>query len=118
MTNNIIGGNSKVNNYNTKEETVDKKKIDQLVGITIIMVTLTLIVMIFCGKICAILCTCGWFYFYPIIIVVSREKNEPNQEIIIGSKSAGEEEIDFNSPEYKKKVILEGFLERSHRIYS
>lgn len=113
---NIIssGGDSEVNIIKEKrsQRKTDGRRFDQFAGIAMIMGTLTLIVMVFCGKICAILCTCAWFYFYPV--VVARGKNEPQVGQEIGPKPG--DEIDFNSPEYKKKVVLEGFLRRNHRI--
>ncbi|XP_059633367.1 uncharacterized protein At5g23160-like [Cornus florida] len=77
-------------------------KFDQVVGMSIIMVTL--IIMLVWGRFCAILCTCAWFYVIPSLRIRAESRKEPN----IGGS-------DLNSEEYKKKVVLEGFLERNHR---
>ncbi|KAH0757065.1 hypothetical protein KY290_020558 [Solanum tuberosum] len=75
-------------------------------GMSILMVTL--LIMLFWGKACAIVCTCAWFYFLPQI----RTKNEA---VIAGKIDGVAGDVDLNSAEYKKKVVLEGFLERNHR---
>lgn len=61
-------------------------------------------VMIFWGRVCAILCTSTWFYF-----VVRRVSDDEPPESVINSP-----EID--TKEYKKRVIMEGLLERGHRL--
>ncbi|OVA06775.1 hypothetical protein BVC80_8725g5 [Macleaya cordata] len=71
----------------------------------------SLSVLIFWGKICAILCTSTWFYF----VSTSRrdiEEEDEDDESPVMDKSP--EEI-IQSKEYKKKVIMEGLLERNHR---
>ncbi|KAH0692398.1 hypothetical protein KY285_019495 [Solanum tuberosum] len=75
-------------------------------GMSILMVTL--LIMLFWGKACAIVCTCAWFYFLPRF----RTKNEA---VIAGKIDGVAGDVDLNSAEYKKKVVLEGFLERNHR---
>jgi len=77
-------------------------KLDPVVGMSIVMVTL--IIMLVWGRLCAILCTCAWFYVIPCFKV----RVESREETGLG-------ESDLNSEEYKKKVVLEGFLERNHR---
>lgn len=77
-------------------------KLDPIVGMTIMMGTL--VIMLIWGKVCAILCTCAWLYMVPRLrrtVVDSRERN-----------SGG---LDFESVEYKKKVVLEGLLKRDRR---
>lgn len=76
---------------------------NSIIGMSILMVTL--LIMLFWGKVCAIVCTCAWLYFLP--------RFRPENEVIITRKVAGD--VDRNSEEYKKKVVLEGFLERNHR---
>ncbi|KAL1832669.1 hypothetical protein ACET3Z_002320 [Daucus carota] len=76
-------------------------KLDPIIGMTIMMGTL--VIMLIWGKVCAILCTCAWLYMVPRLrtVVDSRER-----------KSGG---LDFESVEYKKKVVLEGLLKRDRR---
>ncbi|XP_059448815.1 uncharacterized protein At5g23160 [Corylus avellana] len=83
------------------------EKLDPLVGLSIIMVTL--IIMLFWGRICAILCTSAWFYFVP------RLRNVTKSDDVV-EKNPNSLDQDYDSEEYKKKVVLEGFLERNHRI--
>ncbi|KAK4371291.1 hypothetical protein RND71_010766 [Anisodus tanguticus] len=78
---------------------------DSIIGMSILMVTL--LIMLFWGKACAIICTCAWFYFLP--------RFRPKNEAVIAGKIGGIAGVDLNSEEYKKKVMLEGFLERNHR---
>ncbi|MCD7446252.1 hypothetical protein HAX54_048450 [Datura stramonium] len=67
----------------------EKHNFDSVIGMSILMVTL--IIMLFWGKFCAILCTSAWFYFLHKL----RANNN-----------------DVNSNECKKKVVLNGFLQR------
>ncbi|EEF38619.1 uncharacterized protein At5g23160 isoform X2 [Ricinus communis] len=79
------------------------KGFDPVIGMSIVMVTL--IIMLLWGRLCAILCTCAWLYF------TRRLKTDMSPRQI--EKIRGEP--DFSSDEYKKRVVLEGFLERDHR---
>lgn len=79
---------------------------DSIIGMSILMVTL--LIMLFWGKACAIVCTCAWFYFLP------RFRPE-NEAIVVGKNGVVAGDVDVNSDEYKKKVVLEGLLQRNHR---
>ncbi|GER50629.1 hypothetical protein STAS_27949 [Striga asiatica] len=78
-------------------------QLDSTVGAFIIM--LTLIVMLIWGKVCAVMCTAAWFYIIPRfranhgILNVDEFENDVKQ-------------IDVDSSEYKKKVVLEGLITR------
>ncbi|XP_006359305.1 uncharacterized protein At5g23160 [Solanum tuberosum] len=89
-----------------RERVLSHDNFDSIMGMSILMVTL--LIMLFWGKACAIVCTCAWFYFLPRI----RTKNEA---VIAGKIDGVAGDVDLNSAEYKKKVVLEGFLERNHR---
>ncbi|CAH8303988.1 unnamed protein product [Eruca vesicaria subsp. sativa] len=78
-------------------------RVDPLIGISIIM--LTLVIMLMWGRLCAILCTCTWCYFLPRL---KRKRNG-------GGKTERKDDLDLNSPAYKKKIVLEGFLIRQQR---
>ncbi|XVE66347.1 hypothetical protein DITRI_Ditri08aG0073100 [Diplodiscus trichospermus] len=80
------------------------EKMDTVMGMSILMVTL--IMMLLWGRLCAILCTSAWFYFCRRF----RATNY-NNETTTNSK-----DLDLNSEEYKKKVVLEGLLQRNRRI--
>ncbi|KAI3728558.1 hypothetical protein L6452_17196 [Arctium lappa] len=85
---------------------------DSIIGMSIILVTL--VIMMLWGKLCAILCTSAWFFIAPRLgaaaagersAVVTAEKRLPESGNI----------LDLESVEYKKKVVLEGLLQRNHR---
>lgn len=87
-----------------------KKNLDPLVGMSIIVVTL--IIMLFWGRLCAILCTSAWFYFLPRFTSSSAAATAT---ATAGTATASIiSDLDLNSEEYKKKVVLEGFLERNN----
>ncbi|XWS68484.1 hypothetical protein CRYUN_Cryun04dG0094600 [Craigia yunnanensis] len=85
------------------------EKFDPVMGMSIIMVTL--IIMLLWGRLCAILCTLAWFYFCPRFRTTIN-----NNDITVKSTANSSNDLDLNSEEYKKKVVLEGLLERNHRI--
>ncbi|KAK3040287.1 hypothetical protein RJ639_028202 [Escallonia herrerae] len=65
------------------------------------LLVVCLLVLIFWGKICAIICTSTWLFFAP------RRLNRVDRlEIVVDSP-------DIDSGEYKKRVIMEGLLERN-----
>ncbi|KAK7273738.1 hypothetical protein RIF29_14801 [Crotalaria pallida] len=72
------------------------------------VVVVTLVIMIFWGRLCAILCTSAWLYFIPRFRMSTFE-NDNND---LNKKS---NELDLDSEMYKKKVILEGLLDRNHK---
>lgn len=86
-----------------KEE--NARRYDPVVGMSAVLVTL--LVMILWGRLCAILCTSAWFYF------IRRFRMATENDI--KNTSAYSTNLDFDSKVYKKKVILEGLLERNHR---
>ncbi|KAF9678670.1 hypothetical protein SADUNF_Sadunf07G0059200 [Salix dunnii] len=84
----------------------NKKKSDHpLIGMSIIITTL--VIMVVWGKLCAILCTSAWFYFVPRL----RSEDTVSNGLI-------STESFYDSEEYKKRVVLDGFLERSRRSVS
>ncbi|OIW01875.1 hypothetical protein TanjilG_31057 [Lupinus angustifolius] len=79
---------------------------DSVIGISIVMVTM--VMMIFWGRLCAIVCTSAWLYF------ISRSrlnvtKNDDNKKLNDNL------DLDVDSELYKKKVIMEGLLNRTRR---
>lgn len=72
---------------------------------SIIMVTL--VIMILWGRLCAILCTAVWFYFIPRLRSATERP--------VSSDGPNPNRPDLNSEEYKKRVVLEGLLERNRR---
>jgi hypothetical protein len=78
------------------------KKLDPLVGMSIVV--MTLMIMLLWGKLYAILCASAWFYFVPRL----RSEDDVKNGLI-------QREFNLDSEEYKKKVVLEGFLERKRR---
>ncbi|KAF5730611.1 hypothetical protein HS088_TW19G00203 [Tripterygium wilfordii] len=63
------------------------------------LVVLSLVVLVFWGKVCAIFCTSTWLFFVPRRSIRSEWRNEGASE--------------FDSEQYKKKIIMQGLLERN-----
>ncbi|XP_030547527.1 uncharacterized protein LOC115753154 [Rhodamnia argentea] len=82
-----------------------EKPVDPVVGMSIILVTL--VIMILWGRLCAILCTAVWFYFIPRLRSATERPVSSDGPNVNGP--------DLNSEEYKKRVVLEGLLERNRR---
>lgn len=80
-------------------------KVDSIIGMSVIMVTL--FIMVLWGKVCAILCTSAWFFFVPRL----RSAMESSHD---GSRKGSNSDVLIDSEEYKRKVVLEGFLTRNH----
>ncbi|PIA51624.1 hypothetical protein AQUCO_01100465v1 [Aquilegia coerulea] len=77
------------------------------------LLLISLMVLIFWGRICAIICTSTWVYFGPVgRSNLEKEDNnyDDNDEGIVLKPA----EQEMESREYKKRVIMEGLLERSH----
>lgn len=81
-----------------------ERQLDPIMGMSIIMVTL--LIMFLWGRLCAILCTAAWFYFVPML------RNAMVFDVGIRSDS-NLKSLNMNSEEYKKRVVLEGFLRRN-----
>ncbi|XVF01782.1 hypothetical protein REPUB_Repub04eG0118900 [Reevesia pubescens] len=113
MSSPILEGNQRVRNPRIHARIKRKnnevvEKFDPLMGMSIIMVTL--IIMLLWGRLCAIFCTSAWFYFCP------RFRTSINNNESMDKSTANSNDLDLNSEEYKKKVVLEGLLERNHRL--
>ncbi|GMJ13006.1 hypothetical protein like AT5G08240 [Hibiscus trionum] len=80
------------------------QKLDPVMGLFVI--TVTLVIMLFWGRLCAILCTSAWFYFRPRTVI-----NDNDTKNITDSSDS-----DLNSEEYKKRIVLEGLLERNYKV--
>ncbi|TKY69094.1 hypothetical protein E2542_SST05358 [Spatholobus suberectus] len=80
---------------------------DPVVGMSVLVVTL--VIMIFWGRLCAILCTSVWLYCTPRFRKSAAENDDEDPQT---TKS---NDVDLDSEEYKKRVIMEGLLERNHR---
>lgn len=78
-------------------------------GMSMLMVIL--IIMLLWGRLCAIVCTAAWFYFLPRI----RKNQEPETARRRNDGRVSNDVHHFSSAESKKKVVLDGFLERNHR---
>lgn len=74
--------------------------------ISILVVALAVVIV--WGRTCAIVCTSAWLYFIP------RLRTEAKSGVI-GRTPAHFSTPEIDSEQYKKKVILEGLLERKHR---
>ncbi|XP_074583305.1 uncharacterized protein LOC141839459 [Curcuma longa] len=77
------------------------RKLGSSTGVRIMMITLA--IMVFVGRGTAIICFCSCLYISHLM-----RASQLNDEEKITPKK-----IDIDSAEYKKKIILEGFLERN-----
>ncbi|XP_038697910.1 uncharacterized protein LOC119995471 [Tripterygium wilfordii] len=96
----LVGSPSTHSPVISKEE---DNKSDPIVGMSIIIVTI--LIMLVWGRLCAILCTSAWFFFVPRL-----GSNIDHS----GTNGSGSKQPDLNSKEYKKRVVLEGLLERNY----
>ncbi|KAK1322219.1 Uncharacterized protein QJS10_CPA03g02592 [Acorus calamus] len=80
-----------------------------VVGMSVLAASLA--VMLLFGRAFAVVCTCAWLFCLPRL----REAEPPPQLAMGGGGMSRSGEIDIESEEYKKKVVLEGLLERNHR---
>ncbi|KAK4263077.1 hypothetical protein QN277_028551 [Acacia crassicarpa] len=73
-------------------------------------VLVTLVILIVWGRLCAIPCTSAWLYWFPRIRKATKNDTTKNSNNVVSK------DLDLDSEAYKKKVILEGLLERNHRV--
>ncbi|KAK1326990.1 Uncharacterized protein QJS10_CPA01g00094 [Acorus calamus] len=101
-----------VSRFSGKRETGREGKYGPAVGMSVVAVML--VVMILFGRTCAVVCTCAWLFCLPRM-----RQAEPPPPAAADEGDGGvkwvSSEMDVESEEYKKKVVLEGFLERSRR---
>ena len=69
--------------------------------------------MLLCGRTCAIACLCACFYLLPLLRTATRATGGGSTET---QKSSVKK--DMESEEYKKRVVMEGMLERDGRRLS
>ncbi|KAL1550571.1 hypothetical protein AAHA92_18515 [Salvia divinorum] len=81
--------------------------VDSTVGAVIVSVTL--VVMMIWGKVWAIVCAAAWFYFVP------RFRPKMDESYAVKFRSGESDGVDFDSWEYKKKVVLQGLLHRNQQ---
>jgi hypothetical protein len=87
---------------------------DPMVGVSIIIVTL--IIMVLWGRLCAILCTAAWFYLVPRFRHVAAQFGD--SDVFTTATTVAQNNHGLSSEEYKKKVILDGFLNRNRKYQS
>lgn len=80
-------------------------RLDSIVGLSVVVVALAMVLV--WGRVCAILCTSAWLYILPWL----RPPDKLSQAV--AEKVLAIDTINVESVEYKKKVVLEGLLERS-----
>ena len=89
-----------------KRDKTTMRSFDPLVGMSVVLVTLMM--MILCGRLCAILCTSAWLY----VVSCFRTKAENDRKKL----NPNSNDLDLDCTDYKRRVILEGLLQRKkHR---
>ncbi|KAL8105654.1 uncharacterized protein LOC141678119 [Apium graveolens] len=91
---------------NVSVKNQNREALDSIVGMSVIVVILALV--LFWGKLCAILCTAAWFYTIPRL----RTAVDSN---VTANNALESDVLNLNSDEHKKKVVLDGLLQRDHR---
>ncbi|KAL5736170.1 hypothetical protein ACOSP7_030646 [Xanthoceras sorbifolium] len=74
-------------------------------NICLCFLLISLFVLVFWGRVCAIVCTSTWLFFVPRRLSTSGN--------VLSSKNVVDY-AKFDSEKYKKKIIIEGLLERNH----
>ncbi|XP_072962857.1 uncharacterized protein [Typha angustifolia] len=101
-------GSPKTAPHNSRESNGrSKDHLNPFMGLFVL--TLALAVMLLAGKSCAILFMCAWFYLSPLLMPETDARNDKVKKV------DGVIERDVDSDEYKKMVVLKGFLERDKR---
>ncbi|KAK1390251.1 hypothetical protein POM88_018429 [Heracleum sosnowskyi] len=98
------------NNDFARHENEDNKEAsdsNSMIGLSVIVVILVL--MLFLGKLYAIVCTSAWFYMIP------RLRTAVDSKVIVDNIGPDSIVPDLNSDEHKKRVVLEGLLQRNQR---
>ncbi|KAJ4774344.1 hypothetical protein LUZ62_058601 [Rhynchospora pubera] len=89
------------------EESLKKDGYGPYMGLCVL--TFALAVMVLGGLTFGVICVCGWFgvlYMLKPVTKLEQDSGTIEQKL---------EEVDVNSVEYKKMVVLRGFLERGKR---
>ncbi|KAK9048160.1 hypothetical protein SSX86_032878 [Deinandra increscens subsp. villosa] len=81
---------------------------DSRIGMSVILVILFMVVL--WGKLFAILCTSAWLFIAPRLVAAGGHSGD---KLKLPPESG--DNLDLESVEYKKKVVLEGFLQRNYR---
>ncbi|KAL1806825.1 hypothetical protein ACET3Z_029893 [Daucus carota] len=84
----------------------NKEALDSIVGMSIIIIILAVVLV--WGKLCAILCTSAWLYMIP------RLRTAADSDVIMND-ALESDELNLYSDEHKKRVVLEGLLQRNRR---
>ncbi|CAN0909103.1 Uncharacterized protein At5g23160 [Linum grandiflorum] len=102
----------------------DDTKLDSVVGLSII--TVTLVIMVVWGRFCAVVCTAAWLYFIPRLrttlsagaeVKVKPDRGKNTTDLYESGGVLGRAgDLDLDSVEYKRRVVLEGLLERKRRM--
>ncbi|KAK1274367.1 hypothetical protein QJS04_geneDACA019177 [Acorus gramineus] len=100
-----------VSRFSGKRETGREGKYGPAVGMSVVAVMLVVIILF--GRTCAVVCTCALLFCLPRMR--QAEPPPPPADGGDGGVKWVSGEMDVESEEYKKKVVLEGFLERSRR---
>ncbi|KAK8586100.1 hypothetical protein V6N13_130625 [Hibiscus sabdariffa] len=98
----VLEGSQRVGNLRLKNKEL-VEKFEPMMGLSII--TVTLVIMVLWGRVCAILCTSAWLYIFARF----RTRSNGNES----TANSNSDDSYLNSKEYKKKVVLEGLLQRN-----
>ncbi|XP_057859913.2 uncharacterized protein LOC131068686 [Cryptomeria japonica] len=96
--------------------TVEEEGYDVAIGFSPLIIVM--LCLVFSDKCVAVLCTCIWWYVVAVLRNMSRFKEEASsskrsRQI---AKSFSHNNIDLQSSEYRKRVIMEGLLQRNNNM--
>ncbi|KAK1408768.1 hypothetical protein QVD17_40806 [Tagetes erecta] len=94
----------------SQERTPSGGEFDSLIAMSILLGIL--VIMMLWGMLCAIFCTCAWFIIAPRLVAATKRSATVTIE---RRPTESQDVLNLESVEYKKKVVMEGFLQRSHR---
>ncbi|KAL8120517.1 uncharacterized protein LOC141661580 [Apium graveolens] len=105
----LLASRKNGNDIVSHENNESKEALDSnlMIGLSVIVVILVLI--LFLGKLYAILCTSAWFYMIPWL------PTAVDCNVIVNTGLEDSNVPDLNSDEHKKRVVLEGLLQRNQR---
>ncbi|XP_020085303.1 uncharacterized protein LOC109708111 isoform X2 [Ananas comosus] len=87
-------------------------ELDASAGLPVLAVVLA--VMLLCGRLCAVFCMAAWFYVLPRFRLPESATGSSSSTMTSETNSKAAI-ADVDSEEYKKMVVLKGFLERDPR---
>eukprot|EP01018_Ginkgo_biloba_P011487 Gb_23880 [translate_table: standard] len=91
---------------------------DYNAALSVSVLIIVLGILALSDRLCTIICTSIWWYLLPKLrnlLIGGVNRNSKNDRRRKLNKSLSNNNLDLQSSEYRKKVIMEGLLQRNHR---